>query len=119
MTLREEVLKKSGLLTESNKKKISYNEFNEIMRQRNEDVKSGKEKEHLVGYIVYKPGSFSWNDKYNEVEDRTMVVNSNNKVYDSDAGGYSLFGKILSGGPRDIVRIERMPAKSVDYCYFE
>lgn len=119
MTLREEVLKNSGLLNESSEKKLSYEKFSEMMRQRNLDVKEGKEKERLVGYIVYKPGSFSWNDKYNDVEDRTMVVSSDNKIYDRDAIGYSLFGKILSGGPRDIVRIERMPAKSVDYCYFK
>ena len=120
MNLREEILRRSGLVVEeAGIKKIPYGEFSEIMRQRNLDVKEGKEKEHLVGYIVYKPNSFTWNDKYNDVEDRTMVVDSDNKIYDRDALGYSLYGKILSGGPRDIVRIERMPASSVDYCYFK
>ena len=96
MNLREEILRRSGLVVEeAGIKKIPYGEFSEIMRQRNLDVKEGKEKEHLVGYIVYKPNSFTWNDKYNDVEDRTMVVDSDNKIYDRDAVGYSLYGKIL------------------------
>ena len=122
MTLREEVLKGAGIINEEKivpNKRISHKEFTDIMTKRCEDVKSGKEKDHLVGYIVYKPNTFSWNDKYNDLEDRTMVVSSSNKIYDRDAGGYSLFGKILSGGPRDIVRIERIPSNEVEYCYFK
>lgn len=53
-----------------------------------------RKREHLTGYIVFSPASFT--QEYS-VEARTYVVSSNNKAFQPNMGGYSIYGSSLDG----------------------
>lgn len=59
--------------------------------------------EHVTGYIVISEDSFT--APYSE-EERTYGISSNNKAFQPDMGGYSIYGSSLDGGDRG-VRLER------------
>lgn len=76
---------------------------------------------HLTGFIVFTEDSF---DKNYSLESRTYKVSSDNKAYQPNMSGYSIFGWALDGsGPG--VRLEAYMAAEkggpdgwkVDYCY--
>ena len=48
----------------------------------------------IDGFIVFTPGSF---DVPYNLESRTYVVSSNNKAYQADMGGYSIYASCLDG----------------------
>ena len=71
------------------KVEMSYPELSALFRSANE-----KKLAPIAGYIVFTADSF--NRPFNE-ESRTYCVYSNNKAYQSDMGGYSIFGFCLDG----------------------
>ena len=87
------------------------------------DHESTRPKEHLTGFIVFTEDSFR--EPYS-LESRTYEVSSNNKAYQPNMGGYSIFGTSLDGSDYGI-RLDRyMTAEKggangwkVDYCYME
>lgn len=78
---------------------------------------------HLTGYIVFTEESF---DKPYSLESRTYRVSSDNKAYQPNMGGYSIYGSAIDGSD-SMVRLERYMAAEkgvksgwkVAYCYLE
>lgn len=97
-------------------KMISYGELCRIFR----DHESTYPETHLAGHIVFTEGSF---DKPYSKESRTYVVSSNNKAYQPNKGGYSIYGSSLDGTDTG-VRLEAYMAAEkggkdgwvVDHC---
>lgn len=77
--------------------------------------------EHLTGYIVFSPASFT--QEYSE-ESRTYIVSSDNKAFQPNMGGYSIFASSLDGSDMG-VRLERCMASEhggkdgwqIERCY--
>lgn len=59
--------------------------------------------QHLTGYIVISPASF---EQEYSLESRTYVVSSDNKAYQPNKGGYSIFAVALDGSDAG-VRLEQ------------
>lgn len=59
--------------------------------------------QHLTGYIVMSPASF---EQEYSLESRTYVVSSDNKAYQPNKGGYSIFAVALDGSDAG-VRLEQ------------
>ena len=83
----------------------------------------GKEKIHVVGYIVFTEDSF---DKPYTEEERTYIVRSNNKAFQPNKVGYSIYANSVDG--KDMgVRLERYMAVEeggadgwkVEKCYID
>ena len=74
---------------------LSYAE----LTSRFHDIESRRSGNHLTGYIVFSQDSFS--EPYSE-ESRTYVVSSNNKAFQPNMGGYSIFGSALDGSDTNI-----------------
>lgn len=64
---------------------------------------------HLTGYIVFSQASF---EKPYPVESRTYVVSSDNKAFQPNKGGYSIFANALDGSDNN-VRLERYMASEL------
>ena len=80
-----------------------YVTYQELTRRFREAEKQGK---HLKGYIVFTADSFP--KPYTAFE-RTYVVSSDNKAFQSGQGGYSISGSSLDG--EDVcVRLDRLMA---------
>ena len=80
-----------------------YVTYQELTRRFREAEKQGK---HLKGYIVFTADSFQ--KPYTAFE-RTYVVSSDNKAFQSGQGGYSIYGSSLDG--EDVcVRLDRLMA---------
>ena len=62
--------------------------------------------QHLTGYIVFSPASFT---KEYSVESRTYVVSSDNKAFQPNMGGYSIYASAMDGSD-PIVRLEQYMA---------
>ena len=62
-----------------------------------------RQHQHLTGYIVMSPASFG---KEYPLESRTYVVSSDNKAYQPNKGGYSIFAVALDGSDAG-VRLEQ------------
>ena len=62
--------------------------------------------QHLTGYIVFSPASFE--RKY-PLESRTYAVSSDNKAFQPNMGGYSIYASSLDGSD-PLVRLERYMA---------
>lgn len=77
--------------------------------------------EHLTGYIVFSPASFT--QEYS-VEARTYVVSSKNKAFQPNMGGYSIFASSLDGSD-PCIRLEAYMASErggkdgwqIERCY--
>ena len=104
--------------------KISYEELCNAMRTFNEVnnvVSCGGCKQLLKGVIVITEDSF--NQSYT-LEERSYVVNNDNKAWISGMLGYSIYGSSLDGVDRN-VRLENYLACErggkngwkIDYCY--
>ena len=63
-------------------------------------------RQHLTGYIVFSPASFT---KEYSVESRTYVVSSDNKAFQPNMGGYSIYASAMDGSD-PIVRLEQYMA---------
>ena len=59
--------------------------------------------QHLTGYIVISQASF---EETYSLESRTYVVSSDNKAYQPNMGGYSIFAVALDGSDNG-VRLEQ------------
>ena len=59
--------------------------------------------QHLTGYIVISPASF---EQEYSLESRTYVVSSDNKAFQTNKGGYSIFASSLDGSD-PCVRLEQ------------
>lgn len=78
---------------------------------------------HLTGCIVFTEDGFN---KPYSLEARTYRVSSNNKAYQPNMGGYSIYGSALDGSD-PMIRLERYMAAEkggkngwkVEYCYIE
>lgn len=76
---------------------------------------------HITGAIVFTENSFT---KPYSLESRTYIVSSDNKAYQPNKCGYSIFGS-ASDGSDPFVRLEAYMAAErggangwkVDYCY--
>lgn len=99
--------------------KITYAELAEIFRKREYPGPT----EHLTGYIVFTEDNF---EKLYSLEARTYRVSSNNKAYQPNMGGYSIYGSAIDGSD-PMVRLEQYMAAEkggkngwkVDYCYLK
>ena len=77
--------------------------------------------QHLTGYIVMSPASF---EKEYSLESRTYVVSSDNKAFQPNMGGYSIFAVALDGSDAG-VRLEQYMASEyggkdgwqIERCY--
>lgn len=85
--------------------------------------KSGKGKFHIVGFIVFTKDSFP--KPYDETS-RTYVVGSDNKAFQPNKVGYSIYGNCLDG--KDMcVRLEQYMAVengdkngwAIERCYID
>ena len=78
-------------------------------------------RQHLTGYIVMSPASFG---KEYPLESRTYVVSSDNKAFQPNLGGYSIFAVDLDGSEAG-VRLEQYMASEyggkdgwqIERCY--
>lgn len=103
--------------------KISYKELASLFRAReiaNRCVPY-HEKKHLTGCIVFTEDSFT--EPYS-LEARTYAVSSDNKAYQPNMGGYSIFGSAIDGSDPGVRLDWYMAAEHggadgwrVDYCY--
>lgn len=73
--------------------------YGELVSQFREAERDGK---HISGYIVFTEDSF---DKPYPIEARTYAVSSNNKAFQPNMGGYSIYGSSLDGADM-CVRLE-------------
>ena len=73
--------------------------YGELVSQFRESERDGK---HISGYIVFTEDSF---DKPYPIEARTYAVSSNNKAFQPNMGGYSIYGSSLDGADM-CVRLE-------------
>lgn len=95
----------------------TYAELKALFRKHEREHPS----KHLNAVIVFKQES--WQDETYPLASRSYLVSSNNKAFQPDMGGYSIYGSSLDGS--DIgVRLDRyMKAESevngwiVDFCY--
>ena len=62
-----------------------------------------RKNQHLTGYIVISQASF---EETYSLESRTYVVSSDNKAYQPNMGGYSIFAVALDGSDNG-VRLEQ------------
>lgn len=100
-------------------KKLTYAELKEIFRNH----ESCRSQTHLHGYIVFTEDSFN---KIYPLDSRTYGVSSNNKAFQPNMGGYSIYGGCKDGSD-PCVRLECYMAAEhggksgwkVDYCYME
>lgn len=51
-----------------------------------------RNKRHITGYIVFSPASF---EQEYSLESRTYAVSSDNKAFQANMGGYSIYGSSL------------------------
>ncbi len=77
--------------------------------------------QHLTGYIVFSPESFT---KVYSPESRTYAVSSDNKAFQPNKGGYSIYASAIDGSD-SMVRLEQYMAAErggkdgwkVERCY--
>ena len=99
-------------------KRITYRELCKVFceHERKEDGT------HLLGAIVFR--SDNWPNQDYTLEARTYNVSSNNKAFQPNMGGYSIYGSAADGSD-PMVRLERYmfdehggeKGWKVDYCY--
>lgn len=65
-----------------------------------------RQHQHLTGYIVFSPASF---EKEYPLESRTYGVSSDNKAFQPNMGGYSIYAASLDGSD-PCVRLEQYMA---------
>ena len=78
-------------------------------------------RQHLSGFIVFSPASF---EKEYSVESRTYAVSSDNKAFQPNMGGYSIYAASLDGSD-PCVRLEQYMASErggkdgwqIERCY--
>lgn len=73
---------------------MTYQEMKNKFRETEKN--SGK---HLTGYIVFSQDSFT---KPYSLESRTYVISSDNKAFNCNMGGYSIFGSALDGSEHGV-----------------
>ena len=103
--------------------KITYSELCSAFRARESanQCLPYHEHKHLSGCIVFTEDSFN---KPYSLEARTYAVTSDNKAYQPNMGGYSIYGSAIDGSD-PLIRLERYMAAEkggkdgwkVDYCY--
>ena len=97
--------------------KMSYKELRDIFYAAERETPP----RHVHGAIVFTEDSFT---KPYSLDSRTYFVSSNNKAYQPNMGGYSIFGSAKDGSD-PLVRLDYyMRAEhggengwKVDYCY--
>jgi len=80
-----------------------------------------RQHQHLTGYIVFSPASF---EKEYPLESRTYGVSSDNKAFQPNMGGYSIYAASLDGSD-PCVRLEQYMASErggkdgwqIERCY--
>ena len=100
--------------------KITYAELAAAFRKHEREATDGS---HLTGCIVFTEDSFT--APYS-LEARTYRVSSNNKAYQPNMGGYSIYGSAIDGSD-PMIRLEGYMAAEkggrngwrVEYCYLE
>ncbi len=98
---------------------MSYHE----MRARFRAAEREPGRKHLTGYIVFSQDSF---DKPYSEASRTYAVSSDNKAFQPNMGGYSIFGSAIDGSD-PLVRLESYMADEkggedgwkVERCYMK
>lgn len=100
-------------------KRITYKELKEKFRTH----EASYPKEHLMARVVFTEDSFM---KLYGLESRTYRVSSDNKAFQPNKGGYSIFAACLDGTD-PCVRLEQYMAEElggkdgwkVEYCCLE
>lgn len=77
---------------------MSYGELKQVFS----DAERNGSGKHISGYIVFTEDSF---DKPYSEESRTYIVSSNNKAFQPNMGGYSIYASSLDGSD-PMVRLE-------------
>lgn len=110
-------------ITQAREKDMTYSELKELFREAEEQGK------HTVGFITFTKDSFN---EEHSVEARTYAISSNNKAFQANMGGYSIFGSCLDGidtgvrldwymsaerGGKDGWKIERCYTKEKEQVY--
>lgn len=99
---------------------LSYAEMKNFFRA----VESESNKQiHVDGYIVFTEDSF---DQQYSFESRTYCVSSDNKAFQPNMGGYSIYGSSVDGSD-PCVRLERYMAAEhggkngwkIERCYID
>ena len=85
---------------------MEYRELCEIFRT----YERSKPTHHLTAYITFSPESFASDTNYSERE-RTYIISSDNKAFQPDKGGYSVFGSCLDGKSDPCLRLDRYMAE--------
>ncbi len=79
---------------------MSYSEMTKLF------TNAERNKKHLTGYVVFSQDSFS--EPYPEAA-RTYIVSSNNKAFQPNMGGYSIYASAIDGSD-PMVRLENYMA---------
>lgn len=80
---------------------MTYQELKKLFQ----DYESNRPATHLTAYITFSSfGSHTGNDY--DWKDRTYIISSNNKAFQPNMGGYSIFGSCFNGTDQGI-RLER------------
>lgn len=99
-------------------KKLKYAVLKDLFREYEREHNQTK---HLTAHIVFTEGSF---EKDYSKESRTYIVSSDNKAFQPNKSGYSIYGSCLDGTD-PCVRLEEYMAEErggkdgwvVDHCY--
>lgn len=101
--------------------KISYAELASAFRGWENKAVEWRTDHHRLGAIVFTEDSFK---QHYDLGARTYIVSSDNKAFQPNMGGYSIYGS-ADDGSDPMVRLERYMAAErggekgwkVDYCY--
>ena len=96
-------------------KKLSFNEFCNVMAERAAAIHEGANLPHLKGVVVYKESN--WPNKHYSLAERSYRTTSDEKYFGHWYIGSSLFARSLDGS--DFARLDYYPNWKIDYCYIE
>ncbi len=85
---------------------MTYKELRTLLREH----ENSNPNSHLTAYITFAPESFGSEVAYSEVE-RTYAISSNNKAFQPNMGGYSIFGSCLDGKTDPCLRLDYQMAE--------
>ena len=99
--------------------KISWGKMVDLFRRYEQEHPEN----HLSGFVVFTKSSF---DVPYSLESRTYCVSSNNKAFQPNMNGYSIYGSAIDGSD-PLVRLDQYMSVEqggkngwhVDYCYME
>lgn len=83
--------KNRAIYVEPKRTEMTYNELKNLFRE------AERNGQHLVGHIVFTVDTFT--EPYSEFQ-RTYAISSDNKAFQPNMGGYSIYGSCLDGSDK-------------------